>query len=79
VRADCGARVEGRLSAAMESVLRGEPGPRGDAVAASGGAALYVAGLAPDLAGGVEAARGILRRGGGWQVLQRLVAASQGS
>lgn len=50
-------------AAALESVFAGEPGPRGDAVAANGGAALYVAGLAESLREGAEQAKLLLREG----------------
>jgi len=47
-------------AAALESILAGEPGPRGDAVAVNAGAALYVGGLADDLRSGVDRARELL-------------------
>jgi anthranilate phosphoribosyltransferase len=56
-------------AAALDSVFRGEPGPRGDAVAINGGAALYVAGLAPDLRSGTAQAQTLLRSG---EVLAKL-------
>lgn len=66
-------------AAALESVLAGEPGPRGDAVAANAGAALYVAGLASTLREGVDAARDLLASGAPATILNALRAASQGA
>ena len=59
-------------AAALESILAGEPGPRGDAVAVNAGAALYVAGLAEGLNEGVASARELLRSGAGLERLQAL-------
>jgi anthranilate phosphoribosyltransferase len=53
----------GQNAAALDSIFRGEPGPRGDAVAINGGAALYIAGLAPDLKSGTAQAQTLLRTG----------------
>jgi anthranilate phosphoribosyltransferase len=63
-------------AAALESILGGEPGPRGDAVAANAGAALYVAGLAEDLRDGVEQAQKLLAEGAGLATLEALRKAS---
>ncbi|HET9123080.1 MAG TPA: anthranilate phosphoribosyltransferase [Acidiferrobacteraceae bacterium] len=57
--------------ARMRALLGGEPGPAGDVVALNAGAAIYVAGLASDLAGGVHRARTLLAAG---QPLARLEA-----
>ena len=63
-------------AAATESILAGEPGPRGDAVAVNAGAAIYVAGLAPTLREGVDTARALLREGAAVAVLDALRAAT---
>lgn len=63
-------------AAALESILGGEPGPRGDAVALNAGAALFVAGLADSLQGGVDAARALLADGAGARTLNALRSAS---
>lgn len=63
-------------AAAVESVLAGEPGPRGDAVAVNAGAALYVAGLADSLREGVDQARALLAAGAAVAPLEALRAAS---
>ncbi len=59
-------------AAALESILAGEPGPRGDAVAVNAGAGLYVAGLAEDLRAGVERAKALLSTGAGLENLRAL-------
>ena len=59
-----------RIAAA---ILGGEEGARREVVVANAGAALYVAGLAPTIAGGVEMARHALASGAGKQKLQELV------
>jgi anthranilate phosphoribosyltransferase len=59
---------------AMRRVLGGEPGPLADVTAANAGAALYVGGAAPDLASGVELARGLLEAGAAAAKLEALVA-----
>lgn len=64
-------------AAATAAILSGEPGPRGDAVAANAGAALYVAGLSDDLPSGVAAARELLASGAGVATLDALRRASQ--
>ena len=64
-------------AAATQSILAGEPGPRGDAVALNAGAGIYVAGLVPTLREGVDQARSLLRAGAGADVLTALVAASK--
>ncbi len=53
--------------ALLEQALSGAPGAAGDLVALNAGAALYVAGLAPDLAGGVAQAREVLASGNAWR------------
>jgi len=47
----------------LREVLGGAEGPRSDAVALNAGAAIYVAGLAPTLAGGIDKARDVLGAG----------------
>ena len=63
-------------AAALSSILSGEPGPRGDAVAVNAGAALYVAGLVDDLPAGVQRAQELLADGAGARTLAALVEAS---
>ena len=63
-------------AAALESILAGEPGPRGDAVAVNAGAALYVAGLAEGLNEGVASAQELLRSGAALERLQALKEAA---
>lgn len=58
------------------TILDGESGPRADVVAANAGAALYVAGLAPTLAGGVARARTALRDGSAKAKLEELAQAT---
>lgn len=60
-------------------VLDGEAGPHRDLVVLNAGAGLVVAGVARDLAEGLEAARASLDGGGAAQALERLVAVSQAS
>jgi anthranilate phosphoribosyltransferase len=59
-------------AAAMQSILAGEPGPRGDAVAVNSGAGLYVAGQVEDIREGVERSRALLAAGAGLEVLRAL-------
>jgi anthranilate phosphoribosyltransferase len=56
----------------LESVLAGEAGPLAEIVAANAGAALHVAGLAPDLRSGVRQARDILATGAAREKLEQL-------
>ena len=58
----------------IRSALGNEPGPARDIVALNAGAALYVAGQAADLAGGVELARETLETG---DALRRLEALAE--
>ena len=58
-------------AAAIESVLAGEPGPRGDAVALNAGAAFVVAGIDSDLSAGFVRARDILSSGTARATLDR--------
>lgn len=57
-----GGSVE-RNAAIVQSVLTGAKGPCADVTALNAGAALYVAGVATDLADGVARARGVLEAG----------------
>ena len=59
------------------AVLAGEPGPHADIVVLNAAAGLVVAGLADDLAAGVELARATLVDGGAAAALERLVTVSQ--
>jgi anthranilate phosphoribosyltransferase len=58
------------------AVLDGETGARHDVVVANAGAALYVAGLAPTIAAGVELARHAIASGAAREKLQELVDAT---
>ena len=51
--------------AMVRSVLKGEPSAASDMTALNAGAAIYVAGLAEDLAAGVESAQNMIRSGAG--------------
>jgi anthranilate phosphoribosyltransferase len=62
--------------AIVRAILGGEPGPRRDVVLANAGAALWVAGAAPDWAAGVAGARQSLDSGAAAAKLAALVAAS---
>ncbi len=63
-------------AAAIRAVLAGEHGARRDAVTLNAGAALVAAGLAPDLAGGVERARETIDSGAATETLRALVELS---
>jgi anthranilate phosphoribosyltransferase len=63
-----------RNAAIVRSVLAGAPGPCADAVALNAGAALYVAGVATDLAEGVGRARRILAAGKAAELLDAYAA-----
>jgi len=69
-------RVESAADAAarLGTVLDGEPGAARDVVCLNAGAALVVAGRAPDLAAGVAAAAAAIDAGRARRVLDRLVA-----
>jgi anthranilate phosphoribosyltransferase len=58
-------------------VLAGETGPHRDIVLLNAAAAIAVAGLAPDLVAGLEAARASVDSGAAAAVLERLAAVSQ--
>ncbi len=57
-------------------VLSGEPGPKRDVVLINAGAAIFIAGLAPDFDAGVELARKSIDSGAAAQVLEKLRALS---
>ncbi|HEX6863590.1 MAG TPA: anthranilate phosphoribosyltransferase, partial [Thermoanaerobaculia bacterium] len=59
-------------AALMHRVFGGETGPLADVTALNAGAAVYVAGLAPSLEEGVEAARGVLASGAAAGKLEEL-------
>jgi anthranilate phosphoribosyltransferase len=56
----------------MLAILEGQPGPLADVTLLNAGAALYVAGLAPDVAGGLALAREALASGAGQHKLEQL-------
>ncbi len=61
----------------VESVLDNVPGPAHDIVALNAGAAIYAAGLAPDLGAGVKTAQAVLASGAARKKLHDLVALSK--
>jgi anthranilate phosphoribosyltransferase len=63
-------------AARLEALLAGEPGPLADLVAANAGAALWIAGRAPELAAGVARARDLLASGAPRAKLEALRTAS---
>jgi anthranilate phosphoribosyltransferase len=67
----CGATVA-ENAAILESILRGEAGPRADVVALNAAAALVVAGIAPDLRTGVHQAAHALSSGAAHATLETL-------
>jgi anthranilate phosphoribosyltransferase len=71
-----GADVAGNAAIAR-SVLSGEHGPKRDVVVLNAGAALEVAGAAPDLREGIEKAAESIDSGAAARVLERLVEVSQ--
>ncbi len=56
----------------IESILRGEPGPRRDIVLLNAAAALVIAGIAVDFAGGVRCAANAIDSGAGLELLAQL-------
>ena len=58
------------------AVLGGEQGPRRDAVLLNAGAALFIAGKADSIKGGVQQAAGLIDRGAAMQTLEAFVKAS---
>lgn len=61
---------------AIREILSGQPGPRRDHAVLNAGAAVYVAGLAKDLEGGVRRAEEVLDDGRAAQTLDKLVELS---
>jgi anthranilate phosphoribosyltransferase len=68
----------GESARVARAVLAGEPGPRRDVVVLNAGAALEVAGAAPDLAEGIELAATSIDEGRAAAALERWVAVSNG-
>ncbi len=64
-----------RLKALLQG--RGEPA-EAEVVALNAGAALYLAGQADDLAGGVRLAHELLASGAAWRLLERYAAYTRG-
>jgi anthranilate phosphoribosyltransferase len=64
-------------AALLRAVLEGEAGPRREIVVLNAAGALFVAGAAPDLAGGLELARRSLDSGAAKAKLAALVEASR--
>lgn len=58
------------------AILGGERGPRRDAVLLNAGAALFIAGKADSIKGGVQQAAGLIDRGAAMQTLEAFVKAS---
>ncbi len=56
----------------IESILRGEPGPRRDVVLLNAAAALVIAGIAVDFGGGVRCAANAIDSGAGLELLAQL-------
>ncbi len=67
----------GESLAMIRSVLEDHPGPARDIVTLNAGAAIYAAGLADDLKGGVDKARTAISSGEARNRLDRLVVVSQ--
>jgi anthranilate phosphoribosyltransferase len=63
--------------AIIQSVFDNQPGAARDIVALNAGAAIYAAGLAPDLGAGVRTAAAVLASGGAKAKFEALVALSQ--
>lgn len=61
----------------LQSVLQNKPGPAHDIVTLNAGAAIYVAGLAPDIVAGVHKAKEALASGAANQKFQALINLSQ--
>ncbi|MGB6059565.1 MAG: anthranilate phosphoribosyltransferase, partial [Microthrixaceae bacterium] len=60
-----------------ESVVAGDAGPLRDMVVLNAGAALLIAGVAPDIEAGVRAAEVAIDNGSAARTLGRLIAASR--
>ena len=63
---------------ALKAVLAGSPGPFADLVAVNAGAAIMVAGLAPDITSGIIKAREAISSGAAMAALEALKGASNG-
>jgi anthranilate phosphoribosyltransferase len=72
-------RVESveQSKAMVLSALNNEPGPARDIVALNSGAAIYVAGLAPTLAAGVQKAQAVIASGAPRKKLDAFVGFTQ--
>lgn len=72
-------RVDGveRSKAMVLAALDNETGPARDIVALNAGASIYIAGLAPSLAGGVQKARAVLASGAARKKLDAFVGFTQ--
>jgi len=65
-------------AAALMGVLAGEPGAKTEIAVLNAGAALHIAGVAPDLAEGVRRAREVAGSGAALRTLEMLIASSSG-
>jgi anthranilate phosphoribosyltransferase len=74
--ADVAGGTPAENAAAVRGVLGGEGGPKRDLTVLNAAAAIYVGGLAADLAEGVERATGAIDSGAAADVLGRLVSAT---
>ena len=63
--------------ALIKQALTGQPGPAADILALNAGAAIYVAGQAPDMQQGVAQAQQIMQSGQAWQLIQDLAQYTQ--
>ena len=59
------------------NILKGEEGPKRDAVLLNAGAALYIAGKADTFQGGVKLAKELIDSGAAYETLEALIALSQ--
>ena len=69
--------VASAAAAITRAILRGERGPKRDAVLLNGGAALYIGGKADSLKSGVELAAQLIDSGAADQKLDEFIKASQ--
>ena len=63
--------------AMIQAVLENQPGPAHNIVALNAGAAIYVAGVAPNLKAGVERAQQAIKSGAAKQKMEAFVSFSQ--
>jgi anthranilate phosphoribosyltransferase len=61
----------------IQAVLENQPGPAHNIVALNAGAAIYVAGIAPNLKAGVERAQQAIKSGAAKQKMEAFVSFSQ--